>query len=497
MKVSNRYLVYGAAFGLLFPVFSTLMLCMSSYGELSPGCMVMVQSSSELLWVIDTAPLFLGIFAYFVGKKQQDINEINAGLQRTVDEQTIDLKNINQELLLEIEERKERERELIEAREAAEEGVRIKDQFLGNMSHEIRTPMNGILGMTNILLNTTLDSNQSKYLSAIDYSAKNLLVIINDILDLSKINAEKLELDRSNFKIHDVFKSVEHILRFKAQEKGIGFEIYLDETLPELVSGDPVRFGQILLNIIGNAVKFTEKGKVVVNCLLQKHSADQYTIEVVVQDTGIGISQNDLEKIFESFTQANNRSASKFGGTGLGLPISKKLIELFNGSIKVESEPGSGSKFQFTLDLCGPQEYTISDDSVDLVFMAPEKRADIQILLVEDNQINQMVAQNLLVKYGFQLDIANHGLEAIERIKEKDYNLVLMDVQMPEMNGLEATQYIRSKLAKPKCDVKIMAMTASVLKREIDICLEAGMNDYIPKPYEPEELFQKIIRLVS
>lgn len=497
MKVSIRYLIYGAVFGLIFPVFSTILLCMNDFGVVTPSCFVLVQQSNQLLWIIDSAPFFLGLFAFFVGKKQEAINEINAGLQLRVAEQTTDLLDINEALKREIEFRKKRESELIEAREAAEEGIRIKDQFLGNMSHEIRTPMNGILGMTNILLNTSLDENQSKYLAAIDYSAKNLLVIINDILDLSKINAEKLDLDKTNFKIGDVFKSVEHTLRFKSQEKGIGFDIYLDERLPEMVSGDPVRFGQILLNIIGNAVKFTEKGKVVVNCLLRHESDVNFRIEVIVEDTGIGISEENITRIFESFTQASPGVSTQFGGTGLGLPISKRLIELHNGEIWVDSELGAGSKFSFTLDLSVPVVDRSETRQRDLVFMTPERRANVKILLVEDNQINQMVAQNLLIKYGFQLDIANHGREAIEKVKDNDYDLILMDVQMPEMNGLEATRYIRSNFSEPKCDVKIMAMTASVLKREIDICLEAGMDDYIPKPYEPEELYQKIMHLVG
>ena len=497
MKVSIRYLVYGAIFGLVFPVFSTILLCVRDFGDISPDCFVAVQSAYHLLWIIDTAPIFLGLFAYFVGKKQENINLINEDLQQLVDAQTHDLKVANQALTEEIEARKKREIDLIEAREAAEEGVRIKDQFLSNMSHEIRTPMNGILGMTNILLNTQLDPNQSKYLAAIDYSAKNLLVIINDILDLSKINAEKLHLDKSNFKISDVFKSVEHTLRFKAQEKGIGFDIYLDDSLPQMVAGDPVRFGQILLNIIGNSVKFTEKGKVVVNCFLEQSTDSTHMVRVIVEDTGIGISQKDIKSIFESFRQAGNNVNAKFGGTGLGLPISRKLIELHNGTIEVESEINNGSKFSFSLELSTPIITQNRIKESDLVFMAPEKRAEVKILLVEDNQINQMVAQNLLVKYGFQLDIANHGKEAIEKVRDKDYDIILMDVQMPEMNGLEATRYIRSNFGSPKCDVKIMAMTASVLKKEIDICMDAGMNDYIPKPYEPEELYQKIMRLVG
>ncbi len=497
MKISLRYLIYGAAFGLLFPVFSSILLCIQEHAAVSINCLLTVQSTNELLWIIDTAPFFLGGFAFFVGRKQEAINQINEGLQQQVREQTKYLEDTNAELKGEIELRKAREHELIDAREAAEEGVRIKDQFLSNMSHEIRTPMNGILGMTNILLNTELDESQSNYLAAIDYSAKNLLVIINDILDLSKINAEKLQLEVANFSISDVFKSVEQTLRFKAQEKGIGFDIYLDSSLPKVVAGDPVRFGQVLLNIIGNAVKFTLRGKVVVHCLVKQMKEDKYIIEVTVDDTGIGISREDIDRIFESFSQAGNTNTSTFGGTGLGLPISKKLIELHHGDIRVMSDLGKGSQFSFTLELSPPVAERQEVQKNDQVFMTLEKRAQVKILLVEDNQINQMVAQNLLVNYGFQLDIANDGLEAIERVKTKNYDIILMDVQMPEMNGLDATRYIRSHFSAPKCNVKIMAMTASVLKQEIDVCIEAGMDDYLPKPYEPEELYQKIIRLVG
>ncbi|MEQ9304123.1 MAG: ATP-binding protein [Marinoscillum sp.] len=497
MKVSVRYLIYGSLFGLMFPVVSSMIVCIRDFGVVTPQCLLYTQTHDILMWVIDTAPFFLGVFAYFVGLKQESINRINEGLNETVTLQTKGLTEMNNSLQREIEERKRREQELIDAREAAEEGIKSKDQFLSNMSHEIRTPMNGILGMANILLDTDLSESQLKYLKAIDYSAKNLLVIINDILDLSKINAEKLELDKSNFKIIDVFKSVEHSLRFKAQEKGIDLDIKLNENLPLVISGDPVRFGQILLNLAGNAVKFTDQGSVLVQCKLEAEFDDVCRIKVEVIDTGIGIEKDRINTIFESFTQASPEVSTKYGGTGFGLPISRRLIDLHNGTLKVNSKPGEGSNFTFTLDFGRPLKGAVTPADRTQVFMAPEKRSNVQILLVEDNQINQMVAQNLLTRYGFSLDIANHGKEAIEKVRVKDYDVILMDVQMPEMNGLEATRYIRTQLPSDKNRVKIIAMTASVLKREIEICLEAGMDDYIPKPYNPQELYDKIIRLVG
>lgn len=492
--ISQRYLLFGVLFGLCFPIGATLALC-AQQGIIDSNNIIKNQSENILLWIIDSAPFFLGMLAWLAGKKQQKINEINEGLGQKIEEQTLGLSWANDALRHEIEERARREQDLIEAKEAAEAGIRSKDQFLSNMSHEIRTPMNGILGMTDILLNTMLTEKQRKYLSAIDYSAKNLLVIINDILDLSKINAEKLEFEKVNFKIMDVVQSVENTLKFKADEKGIVFRIIVDKKIPDKMTGDPVRFSQILLNIAGNAVKFTERGEVAVYCQLVKKTDDGYKIGIEVKDTGIGIPKGKLSSIFENFTQANNRISSKFGGTGLGLPISKKLIELQGGELSVISEEGIGSTFSFTLQFGFPTA-ELEESEPEIMEISEVAKSKIRILLAEDNQINQLVAQSFLNRYGFKTDVAENGKEAIQKVIDNDYSLILMDVQMPEMDGLEATRYIRTQLKSPKCDVKIMAMTASVLKKEIDKCFEAGMDAYIPKPFDPKVLYEKIVSLV-
>ena len=495
IKVSYRYLIYGVLFGGLFPIFATIIVSYQEFNDFTLEYALEIQSKNLLIWIIDSAPIFLGLFAFKAGLKQQKINEINTNLEKKVEEQTAGIAKINDQLRFEIKERKHKEKELIEAMEAAQQGILSKDQFLSNMSHEIRTPMNGIIGMTDILLNTKLTETQRKYLSAIEYSAKNLHVIINDILDLSKINAEKIELEKVNFNIRDVLESVHKTLKVKVDEKAIGFNVNIDEHVPEKLSGDPVRVNQILLNLVGNAVKFTEKGGVTLNCELRSKTDSEILIYFDVIDTGIGIKKENLETVFESFSQANSGITRKFGGTGLGLPISKKLIELHGGTLKLQSEYGKGSSFSFVLGFGYPTVEVKKEDIRKRIKVSDEEKSKIRILLAEDNKINQLVAKRFLARFGFQLDIANDGREAIQMVRENKYDLILMDIQMPEVDGLEATRFIRSKLADHKKSIKIMAMTASVLKKEIDRCYEAGMDDYIPKPFDPDELYEKIVTL--
>ncbi len=496
IKVSYRYLIYGVLFGGLFPILATLIVCYQEFGNLSIQNVVTIQSENLLIWIINTAPLFLGLFAFKAGFAQQKINEINANLEQKVQEQTAGIAQINEQLRNEINERKLKEIELVEAMEAAKQGVLSKDQFLSNMSHEIRTPMNGIIGMTDILLNTSLTKNQRKYLSAIDYSAKNLHVIINDILDLSKINAEKLELEKLNFKIRDIMDSVYKTLKIKVDEKAIKLNFKIDDRIPKKLAGDPVRINQILLNIVGNAVKFTEKGSVTVSCKLRNQTEQNFELYFEVIDTGIGIEKENIQGVFESFSQANSGITRKFGGTGLGLPISKKLIELYGGELQLESEYGKGTTFSFSLNLGVPIAESKSANIRETIKVSDEEKAKIKILLAEDNKINQLVAKRFLDRFGFQLDIANDGKEAIQMVTDNKYDLILMDIQMPELDGLEATRFIRTNMnSGHNKGIKIMAMTASVLKKEIDRCFEAGMDDYIPKPFDPDELYEKIVTL--
>ncbi len=495
IKVSYRYLIYGILFGILFPILATLIVSYQEFGTISIETAINIQKNNLLLWIIDSAPLFLGLFALKAGLAQEKVNETNTYLKKKVAEQTKGINQINQQLRVEIKEKRDQEKILLNAMEDAQQGIKIKDQFLSNMSHEIRTPMNGIRGMTNLLLSTELSELQHKYLSAIDYSSKNLLVIINDILDLSKINSEKLEIEKINFKLRDVLDSVHKTFELKTNDKAIDLHLEIDENVPKKLCGDPVRINQILLNIVGNAVKFTEKGSVTILCKLHQQTEEEITIAFEVIDTGIGIKKENIKNVFENFSQANSTITRKFGGTGLGLPISKKLIELHGGVLGIESELGKGTSFSFTINFNHP----LADTEKDMIekgrIISEAQKSRVKILLAEDNKINQLVATKFLARFGFKADVANDGKEAIEMSIAKDYDLILMDVQMPQIDGLEATRIIKSNLKEKDKTIKVMAMTASVLRSEVDRCFDAGMDAFISKPFDPDDLYQKIINL--
>ena len=389
----------------------------------------------------------------------------------------------------------EKKNKLIAAeKQKAEQSEKAKHQFLANMSHEIRTPMNAIKGMTDILLRRSPQQEQLSYLNGIKQSSDSLLIIINDILDISKIEAGKIELESNEFGIHEVIQNVHTIMQFKAEEKGL----LLNQVLPDqplFVKGDQSRLRQILINLIGNAIKFTEKG--VVTTMVQKEISENGTPQVrfTVSDTGIGIDQNRLDKIFHSFEQAYSDTSRKFGGTGLGLSISKKLVELHKGKIWAESTKGKGSQFHFTIP------YTLVDYVATENAIVQEEKTDqlaksltgISILLVEDNNFNAIVAKEEIEDAieKINIDIAQNGAIAVEKIKSKNYDLILMDIQMPIMNGYEATQKIRA-LGNGRSDIPIIAMTANVMKEEVERCYEAGMNEFIGKPFDINVLLRKI-----
>lgn len=372
----------------------------------------------------------------------------------------------------------------------AEESERYEQQFLANMSHEIRTPMNAVLGMTNLLLDTELNEKQIKYLKAINVSSKNLLVIINDVLDLSKLEAGRMEIEKIPFRIREVVQNVIDTSRFKAEEKGLRFEISISPDLPEVVKGDPTRLNQILTNLASNAVKFTDKGNVTIS--VDRPVGSQF-IQFRVIDTGIGIPEDKMHLLFGNFKQVDASTFRKYGGTGLGLAISKTLIELQGGKVDVKSVLGKGSEFSVKIPYdIGTEEEAQAlhhEGSIDY-----EKLEGIRILVAEDNEYNQIVVNDTLQSMikDIHIDIAENGLIALSLVQKNTYDLILMDAQMPEMDGLEATRRIRNLSDNKISSIPIIALTASVHKADIDKCIQAGMNTFVPKPFMREELFSAI-----
>ncbi|MBF0234874.1 MAG: response regulator, partial [Desulfamplus sp.] len=379
-----------------------------------------------------------------------------------------------------------------------------KSDFLANMSHEIRTPMNAVINMNRLLLETPLDENQKDYAKTAMLSSEILLFLINDILDFSKIEAGKLDLENTPFNLLDTVGSVVKILELKAEEKGLYLTHQIEPDVHPYLIGDPVRVRQVLLNFISNAVKFTEKGGITVTVFQENESVSYEnktyaTIKFKIADTGIGISEEHKNRLFHSFSQEDSSTSRKYGGTGLGLAISKKLVELMGGGVGVISEKNVGSTFQFTVTFEKNNTYVDSTAVKKEVDAASPRLINLstlphaEILLVEDNIMNQKVALALLNKFDFLVDIANNGREAVDAARRKHYDLIFMDMQMPEMDGIEATKIIRncdSPVLNP--NVPIISMTANATKNDRQKCYDAGMNAYLSKPIDPEELLSVI-----
>jgi CheY-like chemotaxis protein len=368
--------------------------------------------------------------------------------------------------------------------------MKAKQQFLSNMSHEIRTPMNAIIGFTKVVLKTDLSEKQKEYISAIKVSGDNLIVLINDILDLAKVDAGKMTFEKSPFKLKNSVTSMVQLFETKIQEKNLAFVKEYDNKIPEMVIGDSVRLHQIILNLISNAIKFTTHGKISVAVRLLSEDRENVTIEFSVSDTGIGIQESDVENIFENFQQATSSTARLYVGTGLGLAIVKQLVEAQGGSINLKSKIGEGSTFIFTLNFQKADvKAELDEDNLEL---NPEIK-NIKVLVVEDMALNQLLMKTLLDDFGFERDVASNGKIAIEKMLTKSYDIILMDLQMPEMNGFEATDYIRNTL---KSKVPIIALTADVTTVDVEKCKAVGMNDYIAKPIDEKLLYSKIVGLV-
>lgn len=407
----------------------------------------------------------------------------------------VTLVNIQNEIKQKNKELQESKEELFKAIDDTRRSTIIKENFLANMSHEIRTPLNAIIGLINLLKDSSSDNNQKKLIELMGFSSNALLGIVNDILESAKIDAGKVEIVRSKTDIVKLIRTISDLIKPMANAKGLNLTCEIADNTPIYIMADALRLNQILLNIINNAIKFTHKGKISIGLKPLEFTEDRVLLEFFIKDTGIGIPKASIKKIFTRFEQVEDKTWQEFGGTGLGLSIVKRLIELKGGNLHIESEVDKGTSFTFS------NWYNLAEDLIPKQESEPNKQQDpideILILLVDDNPLNQFIVVEMLKDWNIDVDVANNGLEAFEKIKIRNYKLILMDTHMPVMNGNETTKKIRKELTSVKRNIPIISFSASVIENEKKAAKNAGVDDFMEKPFEPSLLVKKIRKLIA
>ncbi len=457
-KYEYRYAIYGALLGILFPLIGTIIDCRNRFGQCNLDNFILSQASNSLLWIIDTAPFFLGFLAAYAGKQVDKVRTANAELNE---------KYIQLNVL----------------RMMADQANKAKSDFLATMSHEIRTPLSAIIGYAGLLKEKKLPRDEEAFVETIGIAAENLKIIIDDILDSSKLEAGMLELEKKPFNLKNLANNMIRLTREKAVSKGLKLILNYDKNLPTELIGDETRISQMILNLLSNAIKFTEKGQVELIVLERGRRKEGTLLRIIVKDSGIGISKQNQDRIFDRFIQAESSTTRLYGGTGLGLHIVRSLIQLHNGELSLSSNVNQGSEFHLDFFLpFGNNETKIKPETSNQ--MTKNQLINLHILVVEDNEFNQFLAETYLKRNGAWVSKAMDGKEALDKIQTTHFDLILMDIQMPIMDGKEATSYIR----KMGNNTPIIGCSAHALESEKAECIDLGMNGYLTKPFEEEEL---------